>query len=37
VSIEIMRAFIHMRQMLASSEAMKAQLEEVERTVASHR
>jgi phage regulator Rha-like protein len=36
VNIEIMRAFIHMRQMLASSEAMKAQLEELERTVASH-
>jgi len=36
VNIEIMRAFIHMRQMLASNEAMKAQLEELERKVSSH-
>jgi hypothetical protein len=36
VNIEIMRAFIHMRQMLASNEAMKSQLEELERKVASH-
>jgi phage regulator Rha-like protein len=36
VNIEIMRAFIHMRQMLVSSEAMKTQLEELERKVASH-
>jgi hypothetical protein len=35
-NIEIMRAFIHMRQMLASDEAMKTQLEELERKVASH-
>jgi phage regulator Rha-like protein len=36
VNIEIMRAFIHMRQMLASNEAMKTQLEELERKVATH-
>jgi len=36
VNIEIMRAFIHMRQMLTSNEAMKTQLEELERKVATH-
>lgn len=36
VNIEIMRAFIHMRQMLSSNEAMRTQLEELERKVASH-
>ena len=36
VNIEIMRAFIHMRQLLASNQAMKAQLEELERKVATH-
>jgi hypothetical protein len=36
VNIEIMRAFIHMRQMLASDEALKSELEELERKVASH-
>jgi hypothetical protein len=36
VNIQIMRAFIHMREMLTSNEAMRAQLEELERKVASH-
>jgi hypothetical protein len=36
VNIQIMRAFIHMREMLSSNEAMKTKLEELERKVASH-
>ena len=36
VNIEIMRAFIHMREMLSSNEAMTTQLEELERKLASH-
>jgi ORF6N domain len=36
VNIEIMRAFLHMREMLSSSKAMKRQLGELERKIASH-
>ena len=36
VNIQIMRAFIHMRGLLLSTEAMRQQLEELERKVASH-
>lgn len=36
VNIQIMRAFIRMREMLSSNDAMKAQLEALERKVASH-
>ena len=36
VNIEIMRAFIHMREMLSSNAEMRAQLEQLERKLASH-
>jgi hypothetical protein len=35
-NIEIMRAFMHMREMLSSNKAMHAELEKLERKVASH-
>jgi hypothetical protein len=36
VNIEIMRAFVRMREMLSSNDAMKKQLEELERKVGTH-
>jgi len=36
VNIEIMRAFIHMRDVLSSNAAMRTQLEGLERKLASH-
>jgi phage regulator Rha-like protein len=36
VNIQIMRAFVQMRAMLSSNDAMRKQLEELERKVASH-
>jgi hypothetical protein len=35
-NIQIMRAFIHMREMLSSNDAMRKQLEELERKVGTH-
>jgi len=36
VNIEIMRAFVHMREMLFSNDAMRKQLEDLERKVGTH-
>jgi phage regulator Rha-like protein len=36
VNIEIMRAFVHMRALLSSNDAMRKQLEELEHKVGSH-
>jgi phage regulator Rha-like protein len=36
VNIEIMRAFVHMRELLSSNDAMRRQLEELERKVDTH-
>jgi hypothetical protein len=36
VNIQIMRAFVQMREMLSSNEALKKQLEELERKIGTH-